>query len=100
MDHLPYRLMAIFSNTADATPPCFTAYYAAFHALTASNADKRTMEQDIPPPGPRPRQGTTPAEPPPLLRRGKNLIGLDFEEKPRPTIHAIDAQVELRAGII
>ncbi len=26
-------------------------------------------------------------------------IGLDFEEKPRPTIHAADAQVELRAGM-
>ncbi len=26
-------------------------------------------------------------------------IGLDFEEKPRPTIHAADSQVELRAGM-
>ncbi len=26
-------------------------------------------------------------------------IGLDFEEKPRPTIHAADAQVELRTGM-
>ena len=26
-------------------------------------------------------------------------IGLDFEEKPRPTIHAADAQVELKVGM-
>ena len=26
-------------------------------------------------------------------------IGLDFEEKPRPTIHQADAQVEIRSGM-